>query len=304
MSIQHLNSYPNVCALGHMMVENVLEGRVIIQEKIDGSQFSFSSTGDDPIARSKNVQIHIGQSGSNFTLALNWLKENFRKLNPAYVYRGEYLQSPKHNTLKYARVPKNNIILFDICYGVEKYLPYEEVQAEAERIGLEVVPRIAEGVFTEADIEAVKGEWLARESILGGTTVEGVVIKNYGVFTPDKKVAMAKIVRTDFQEMNATNWRKTNPTLGDVIQDLIDTYRTEARWRKAVQHLRDSGSLQGTMRDIPALMNEVSDDVLKEEKEEILRRLLSYAFPKIKRGITKGIPEWYRDQIEEKEVQE
>lgn len=301
MNIEHLNSYPSVFTLGHKMIADVLNRPVVIQEKVDGSQFSFAFTGTEPIARSKNVPIYIGQSDNNFGLALNWLKENYEKLNPNFIYRGEFLKSPKHNTVKYARVPKNNIIIFDICDGIENYLSYEEMKLEAERIGLEVVPQFAEGIFTEADIEANKDNWLARESILGGSTVEGVVIKNYNVFTLGKKVAMAKIVRQDFHEINVANWKKTNPTISDVIQDLIDRYHTEARWEKAVQHLRDSESIKGEMQDIPLLYNEVYQDVLKEQKEEIIERLLAYALPKIKRGIVKGLPEWYKEKLNEED---
>ena len=195
-------------------------------------------------------------------------------------------------------MPRNNIILFDICDGVESYLPYSEVKAEAERIGLEVVPLIAEGELTEANILARKDEWLSRESILGGTKVEGVVIKNYNVFTAEKKVAMAKIVRSEFKEQNSSNWKDEHPTLQDIVQRLIETYRTEARWSKAIQHLRDSGELQGEMKDIPLLMKEVSADVLKECKDEIVERLFAYAWPKIMKGITRGLPEWYKTQIE------
>ena len=128
--------------------------------------------------------------------------------------------------------------------------------------------------------------------------MEGVVIKNYNVFTAEKKVAMAKIVRQEFKEQNSSNWKDEHPTSQDIIQRLIETYRNEARWRKAVQHLRDAGELQGEMKDIPLLMKEVSADVLKECKDEIVERLFAYAWPKIMKGITRGLPEWYKTQIE------
>ncbi len=294
-----LHSYPNVYQLGHKLVSNVLDGYVLVQEKVDGSQISFGidNLGDLRI-RSKNKEIDIEHPNDMFRLAVEWIVKNRSNLQAGWTYRGEYLQKSKHNTLAYSRVPRNNIILFDICDGVESYLPYSEVKAEAERIGLEVVPLIAEGELTEANILARKDEWLSRESILGGTKVEGVVIKNYNVFTAEKKVAMAKIVRSEFKEQNSSNWKDEHPTLQDIVQRLIETYRTEARWSKAIQHLRDSGELQGEMKDIPLLMKEVSADVLKECKDEIVERLFAYAWPKIMKGITRGLPEWYKTQIE------
>jgi len=295
-----LHSYPNVYQLGHKLVSNVLNGYVLVQEKIDGSQISFGidNLGDLRI-RSKNKEIDIEHPDDMFRLAVEWIVKNRSNLQAGWTYRGEYLQKPKHNTLAYSRVPRNNIILFDICDGLESYLPYSRVKNVANYIGLEVVPLFAKGVFTEADILELKDEWLSRESILGGTKVEGVVIKNYNVFTAEKKVAMAKLVRDDFREQNAINWKAAKPSTADVVQKLIDTYRTEARWRKAVQHLRDAGELQGEMKDIPLLMKEVSADVLKECKDEIVERLFAYAWPKIMKGITRGLPEWYKTQIDD-----
>ena len=295
-----LHSYPNVYQLGHKLVSNVLDGYVLVQEKIDGSQISFGidNLGDLRI-RSKNKEIDIEHPDDMFRLAVEWIVKNRSNLQAGWTYRGEYLQKSKHNTLAYSRVPRNNIILFDICDGLESYLSYSDLCAEAKRIGLEVVPLFAEGVFTEANILAHKDIWLSRESILGGTKVEGVVIKNYNVFTAEKKVAMAKIVRQEFKEQNSSNWKDEHPTSQDIIQRLIETYRNEARWRKAVQHLRDAGELQGEMRDIPLLMKEVSNDVLKECKDEILEQLFAYAWPKISKGITRGLPEWYKSQIDD-----
>jgi len=294
-----LHSYPNVYQLGHKLVSNVLDGYVLVQEKIDGSQISFGidNLGNLRI-RSKNKEIDIEHPDDMFRLAVEWIVKNRSNLQAGWTYRGEYLQNPKHNTLAYSRVPRNNIILFDICDGLESYLPYSRVKNVANYIGLEVVPLFAKGVFTEADILELKDEWLSRESILGGTKVEGVVIKNYNVFTAEKKVAMAKLVRDDFREQNNTNWKSEHPTSQEVVQKLIDIYRTEARWQKAVQHLRDAGELQGEMKDIPALMKEVSSDVLKECKDEIVEQLFAYAWPKISKGITRGLPEWYKSEID------
>jgi hypothetical protein len=142
-------------------------------------------------------------------------------------------------------------------------------------------------------------ECLARESILSGTAIEGVVIKNYSKLGEDRKPLMAKIVRPDFQVVNKKNWRLANPTASDILSHIIEMYKTDARWQKAVQHLRDDNRLTGTMRDIPALMTEVRDDTRKECEEEIKQLLFDHYLKKIGAGITSGLPEWYKTQIEE-----
>ena len=74
------------------------------------------------------------------------------------------------------------------------------------------------------------------------------MVKNYAQFTQEKKVAMGKYVREDFKEQNAMAWRVANPTQKDITQAIIETYRNEARWRKAVQHLRERGELDNSKR--------------------------------------------------------
>lgn len=136
-----------------------------------------------------------------------------------------------------------------------------------------------------------------RDSILGGTKIEGVVIKNYNLFTPDKKVAMAKLVCEDFAERNAKAWKTSNPTQADIVQGIIASLRTEARWRKAVQHLREAGALTDSPKDIGALIKEAQADILKEERDWIAGQLVNHFLPQIIRGSIGGLPEWYKQEL-------
>jgi len=55
-----LHSYPNVYQLGHKLVSNVLDGYVLVQEKIDGSQISFGIDENGKLnMRSKNKEIDV-----------------------------------------------------------------------------------------------------------------------------------------------------------------------------------------------------------------------------------------------------
>jgi len=296
-----ISSYPNVIRHGHYLVEDIFDGVVVIQEKIDGSQISFGVDGDGNLTmRSKNAHIDTDAGGGMFGLAVNWCKENKDRLIRGLTYRGEFLSKPKHNALAYSRIPKNNIILFDIQQQPdESYFDWHSVSVEAEFLGLESVPTFYHGRLEAKDIQQTADECLARESILGGTTIEGIVIKNYSKLGEDRKPLMAKIVRPDFQEVNKKNWRLANPNVSDVLSHIVETYKTDGRWQKAVQHLRDDNRLTGTMRDIPALMTEVRNDTRKECEEEIKQLLFDHYWKKIGAGITSGLPEWYKTRIEE-----
>jgi len=279
----HISSYPSVFALGHKAIEGIFEGEVIVEEKVDGSQFSMAILDGELCCRSKGKDLVLDEPEAMFVKAVETAQS--LPLTPGWIYRGEFLAKPKHNTLRYSRVPEKNLILYDIQTGLEEYMTPGEKQAEAERLGLEVVPLLHRGkVNGMADLD----NFLDRDSILGGTKVEGVVVKNYALMTSEKKAAMGKYVSERFKEIHGKAWKAANPNTKDVIANLIEMYSTEARWEKAVQHLRDTGTLEGSPRDIGALIREVPDDVLKECVDEIRDKLFAYAWPHIKRDCQNG----------------
>ena len=138
---------------------------------------------------------------------------------------------------------------------------------------------------------------IERESVLGGSSVEGIVVKNYSRYTSDIKAMLGKFVRADFAEINAENWRKINPSQGDVITNLVEALRTEARWSKAVQHLRDNGELTDSGNDIPALYAECASDTKRETEEFVKEALYAWAWPKVERGVLGGMADWYKTNL-------
>jgi len=292
-------SYPTVYAIGHKAIERIFSDPVVVEEKIDGSQISFGVSREtwELECRSKGKQLILDAPEKMFIKAIEGIRDMESSLRLGWVYRCEFLAKPKHNTLSYSRVPAQHLILFDVSIGEEEYLSPELKRKEAERLGLECVPLLYEGIVADF---AQFNEFLERESILGGTKVEGIVVKNYSLFTREKKVAMGKYVSEKFKEIHSVEWRKSNPTKGDIIDGLIAKYRTEARWNKAIQHLRERGQLDESPRDIGNLIKEVSQDTDKECQEEIKQTLYRHFWPKIQRGITAGLPEWYKEELAKK----
>jgi hypothetical protein len=291
------HSYPSIYALGHRAIADLLTGDVLVEEKIDGSQFSFGVTEDGEIkVRSKGAQLHPDAPEKMFTAAVASVKERAHLLRPGWTYRGEYLAKPKHNSLAYDRIPRGHIIVFDINSAHEEYLPYEEKQAEAERIGLETVALIYRGkVSGIADFRM----FLDRESVLGGQKIEGVVVKpvGYAKFGLDKKCLLGKFVSEAFKEVHAREWKASNPGPTDIVDRIAGDLHTTARWDKAVLHLRERGVLEGSPRDIGALIKEVPADIRKEESDYIKDKLFAWAWPQIQRKVTHGLPEWYKDEL-------
>ena len=293
-----IHSYSKVYQIGHKVIRDIFNDDVLIEEKIDGSQFSFGVIEGELRARSNNKQLILEAPDNMFKKAVEVVRELAPALHPGWTYRGEYLQKPKHNTLAYSRTPQNNIIGFDIMRnGQEDYLSYDEKRAEFERIGLEIVPIIYQGKVESLEMF---NEFLDRTSILGGQKIEGVVVKNYRLITDDKKVAMGKYVSEAFKEVHNKDWKERNPSRSDIVLQIIDKYQSEARWNKAIQHMRENGILEESPKDIGFLLQAVNTDILAECEEEIKDLLFKHFWKTISRGVTNGLPEWYKQKLAEK----
>lgn len=294
-----LPKYPKVYTLGHRILKDIFLDPVIIQEKIDGSQISFGFVDGQLQARSRTQSICMDAPEKMFQQAVNTIRSIHAEygLKEGYIYRGEYLRSPKHNTLQYSRIPKNHIIIFDINNGQESYLPVLEVADEAVRIGLEYVPTYE--IDTIGCISEIQ-HWLDKESILGGIKIEGVAVKNYNRFNLDGHILVGKSVSEKFKEQHHETWRVSNPQLGDIIESIISSFNKEVYWQKAVQHLQEKGLLEYDVTDIGKLIKEAQSDILDEQREFICNVLMDWANPKIARGLIKGLPDWYKTKLAER----
>lgn len=296
-------SYPKVYNLGHPKIEKLFHNPVVVQEKVDGSQISFGLLDNELVIRSKGAEIFPDNPEKMFGLAVEVIKT--LTPHPGWVYRAEYLQKPKHNVLAYARVPQNHLMLYDIEPNPNIFWDTPCVEAEANKMGLESVPTYAYPLFEDEPLlglEDIK-DFLQIDSCLGGQKVEGVVVKNYQQFGEDAKVLMGKYVSPEFKEIHGGEWRKANPTTKDIVQELINRYRTPARWGKAIQHLTERGILENSTKDIGLLMRELQQDSKEELSDEVKEILFEYYWPKIQRGLGGGFPEWYKERLLERQFE-
>lgn len=293
MSENPIGSYAKIFNVGHKAIRDLFHERVLVEEKVDGSQFSFGLVDGELHCRSKRVPIHPDDPGM-FRQAYECAAARADRLQEGWTYRGEFLAKPKHNALAYNRVPHEHVVLWDIETGPGSFLPPADKYAEAERLGLEVVPVMYSGrVDSMAEMERL----LEATSFLGGQKVEGLVFKNYSRFGQDGHPLMGKFVSESFREVHRKSWREANPTQGDIRGRVVETFRTEPRWNKAVQHLRDSGELTETPRDIGKLMKAVQIDVEVECQDEIKDMLWAFFRKDVLRGVSAGLPEWYKKRL-------
>lgn len=292
-----IHDYPKIYNIGHRMILDIFKDPVVIQEKIDGSQISFAvNEYGIPFARSKGAQLDLDNPNKLFAPAVSTIKELAKnnKLIYGYTYRGEALHKPKHNSIEYTRIPEGGIILFDVEHFEQNFAFPDFLTTYKDKLGLEIVPTFYNGVVEDLDMFR---SLLAYDSILGGCKVEGVVVKNYHKIGPDGKTLMGKYVSEAFKEKHRKDWKEANPNRDDLIKQIIAMYHHPKRWDKAVQHLQEHGGLEGSPKDIGKLIYLVQEDVLSEEKLEIKDLLFDHFWEQIKRGIIRGLPEWYKDKL-------
>lgn len=301
-----LNAYPKVLHVGSLGTDRLLDGEVSVQVKYDGSQFSAQvDENNNFIYRSSGQIINPNCCDKIFqpTVAhFESLKSviDFSSM-AGLIFRGEAFCKPRQNTLTYARVPKGHFILFDVEKRDGSYVTkHPDIQCFANRLQVDCVEELYYGRLTLEQLQDMQKKYFEQECMLGGCKMEGIVIKNYNqLIEVGGKIrpVFCKLVRPEFKEMNHGNpdWQ---PSKGK-FEEFAEGFKTEARWRKAIEHLRDRGKLSGELKDIPVIIKEVHDDILAEQEAFIKERLFQLFWKDIKKAAVKSLPEWYKSVLTE-----
>jgi hypothetical protein len=173
-----------------------------------------------------------------------------------------------------------------------------DVILTCELYGFEVVPTLYVGVIDNVQVETLMlNEMLETPSVLGGTKVEGIVIKCYEMVDCNEKILMAKWVSPAFKEANHGNAWNANMGKKDVVGEIVAIYNTTARYVKTVNHCREDDLLVDEMRDIGPLMKALNKDFEDECADEIKDLLYAKYRKTIMRGVSQGFPGWYKGRL-------
>lgn len=297
--------YGKVYALGKREVHDIFHHPVVVQEKIDGSQFSFmlDPVSDQLLFKSRNQMLDPDDPPAMFRMAVESVIARRDALLPGAIYRGECVTRPRHNVLSYERIPQGGVILFDVrLTGIQSgdhatLTGLETLAAQAE---LEAVPSFDVDVTTRT----VFDELLETPSCLGGK-VEGFVFKSTVLVDPHHRFERlkAKYVTGQFKEKMGSKKVSKRPGASP-IDKLIEMYATPARYAKAVQHLREDGRLKDGPEDIGPLMGEVSRDLLEECGAEIDAAILKAYRKQVVKGVSQRLPQWYKDQLTNRQFED
>lgn len=290
-----ISAYPKIFNLGVDYIKDIFNEEVEITEKVDGSQFGFGKIEGEVICRSKGKRQMPDQPDKMFKTAVDYIMTIEEKLPDNMFFYAEYLNKPKHNQIKYGRIPKNNLILFGARTKEGEIL--RDYSKYAEMFDIELVPVLFKGKIN-SPVELK--ELMKTISILGEAEIEGIVVKNY-----DRKFLLGgqeiplmcgKFVSEKFKEVMCKP-QKEKSKAPDKLQEFCESFKTEARWNKAVQHLKENGELENTPRDIGKLMREVNIDIESEEKENIKEFLWNLHKRLIFSSAIRGMAQWYKEKV-------
>ena len=283
---------------------NDIDGcRVIIQEKVDGSQLTITRKGDKLVYYNKNKKISgQGKPWLNSYISLNNKTHLFRE---GLFYHGEAMKSihsAKLN-LRYEREPRYFWIVYEIVREDNTTLSPEEMKEVLKDTGIETVPILYDNKYETCHNYIDKAKQIIEliedgdiNSCLGNVPPEGVVLKVLNRDRGKGKISTTryKFVRVGFSETNRSKKQKL-PRLSqeEIIEGIGKIYDTDARKQKAAQHLEEQRKWKTKMsQNIGLMVNELDSDLLKECEQDIKNLLFIRFWPQISKAARGNISEF------------
>lgn len=270
--------FMDVVRLGHKSTVGVLtEGdSIVIQEKLDGANASFTLNNESLQAFSRNRQLDESNTlGGFYNFVLNMFDNRKNLLNEDYIYFGEWLNPHK---VKYEGYEKQ-FFLFDIySKSKQQYLDFKEVEHEAITLGINLIPVFYEGKYESFEqLESYIGQTKVNGKLGDKQLGEGIVVKNVDYRDRFGNQMFVKLVVDEFREVQKQKKAK-NPTefMNTAEYILAESLATKGRIEKIIYKLCDEGVIGNDIdkKDIGVIFKECNlrtyEDILKEESDSLV----------------------------------
>ena len=301
--MKEIKKYIDVIRYGKSCTADVVkEGDIIsITEKIDGANASFRLDETNPLGVSCYSRKQPLSEEQRLNGFYDWVKDNIvpikDKLNPNYIYYGEWLVSHK---VVYKPECYKHFYGFSIWDTItEQYLSDDIVIEETKKLNIKTTNYFYQGEYISFEhLMSFVGK---SDMTLEPNTGEGIVVKNVS-YTDSRngEQCFVKLVSERFAEIQKQKVPK-NPNVNNVLKSLIMTVLTKPRIEKLMYKLVDDGLLKedyaiedmGTI--LRTLGSNVYEDIIKEESELFEQ----YETDEVKRGIGKNIPNMVKEILKE-----
>lgn len=295
--------YPKIRRLGLEETDGVLEGKVHVEEKIDGANAQIWLSEDGIACGSRNntlcKDVTAPTEGTNmFNGLVEWCANNAELHllftdHPEYRLYGEWLV---RHTIHYKETAYKQFYLFDITVRSsddeqEEFFSREQVHEIAKEYGLNV-PEY-HGVFSNPTVEELNK--FVGTSVLG-VEGEGIVLKNEEFVDKFGNQTYAKIVTQAFKENNGITFGGNNKHSETYWEMWItNKYITLPRVQKIMHKLEPVIGERLDLKHIPRIANSVYHDMLTEEIWEIQKKAQSINFRQLQRLALKKAIQIYKD---------
>lgn len=285
--------YGKIHRYGKEEVEGILEGVVVVQEKVDGANAQIWMEDGEIRVGSRNRELKPGESFNGFREYVE-KHEGINKLlseHPKMRLYGEWLV---RHTIAYNETAYKKFYLFDILHTAldgEFFFDGESVVATASAYGIETIPLL--GVFENPTMEDIM-PYVAKSQF--GDRGEGVVLKNLDFRNAFGDLCFAKIVDEAFKEDNGVTFGGNNKH-SDTYHEMwvVNKFMTLARIQKIMNKIQPEVDERLDMKHIPRVINTAYHDMLTEEIWEIQARCPSVDFDALKRIACKKAKQIYVD---------
>ena len=298
--------YQHIERFGTSEVSGIEEGECYVFPKLDGSNASLWM-GDKIQCGSRRRHLIEGeQDNQGFRV---WVAEQpkFQRLfeaHPDLRLYGEWLVP--HSLKTYRDDAWREFYVFDVTNDLacehdwednQYYMHYDKYSDLLDQFNIKYIPPIAKVIDGDYDTFVKlldQNDYLVKDGLGVG---EGIVIKNYDWRNKYGRQTWAKIVRSEFKEMNQKAFGvRTVKTKATVEQLIAEKYVTEALCQKVLakitwkRHGFDS-------KFIPELLNTVYYEIITEEMWNIVKKFKS---PTINFStLTKRVISRVREQLPE-----
>lgn len=286
-------TYPKIHRLGKEEVDGILEsGSVILQEKIDGANTSVWFEDGKLHAGSRTRELG-DESFNGFVEYIN-KHEGVAKLladNPGYRLYGEWLV---RHTIAYNELAYRKFYLYDILLSDGTWLDPLEVGDLAEHYGIDHPQVFEVGEMTVEKIMAYVGKTNLGEK------GEGVVIKPQNFINQFGNRVYAKVVTEKFKEDNALTFGGNNKHSDSYWEMyVVNKYCTLARVQKIMNKVQPEINEKLDKQHTTRIVMTAYHDLITEEAWEIVNKVHSLDFKKLKGLAGKKFVKIYHDILDD-----
>ena len=283
--------YPKIHRLGKEETEGILDGEVLVQEKIDGANTSIWREGDRMCFGSRNNEVPDFRGLKTYVEKHEGIIDLLDR-HEHYRLFGELLV--KH-TVKYNQLSYNHFYLFDIYdHKEEKWLKAGDVMLLAREYAIKYPKLFGHDEYTEEELK----KFLGQSDL--GERGEGIVIKRHGWTNKFGDFQYAKIVTEQFKEDNKICFGGNNKHSDCYWETYcMNEWITEARVRKIIQKIESQEDRKLGLPDTPRIASTVYHDMVEEEAWTMSKKRMKIDFKTLSRMCNKKIQMIYKEILED-----